>query len=374
LNIALAIVYAGMATMAVTNVIFLSRRPRQAKLPADPPLVSVIIPARNEAENLKRLIPSVLSQRYPKLEVIVYDDGSEDETWAIATGFGDRRLTVMRGAGPPPGWVGKVHALYQATRLAHGKVFLFLDADAEFRHADAVGQLVQRFLALPSPSLLSGLPRLRGGGQLLVSFITYVLLAFYPTPLARRIRHRLVGILNGQFWLIDRKLYLRYEPHQAHSNEVLEDVMIGRFFKEQGITTYMQNVQSELDVWMYRNHGAAWQGFRKNAYLVWGGTVVTWLFSVVALATVFLIGPVLVPWVLAALYVLKITTDRFAGVPFWVSLLTPVSFVLAAALQVDSALGHWFGKVQWKGRAVAGRSRRTTQGVAPTGPQSIGSS
>ncbi len=356
LNIALAIVYAGMATMAIANVIFLSRRPRKTTLPTDPPLVSVIIPARNETENLKRLIPSVLSQRYPKFEVIVYDDGSEDETWATATGFGDRRLTVMRGAGPPPGWVGKVHALYQATRLAQGQLFLFLDADAALRHPDALGDLVGRFSDLPSPSLLSGLPRLRGGGQLLVSFITFALLALYPTPVAPRIRHRLLGILNGQFWLIDRKLYLRYEPHKAHSNEVLEDVIIGRFFKEQGITTYMQNLQSELDVWMYRNHRDAWQGFRKNAYLMWGGTVPTFLLSMTMLGTVFLAGPVLVPWSLAAMYLIKITTDRFAGVPLWVSLLAPVSFVLAAILQFDSALGHWSGRVSWKGREVSGRT------------------
>ena len=151
LNIALAIVYAAMATLAVVNVVFLSRRPRKAGLPANPPVVSVIIPARNEAENLRRLIPTILSQSYPKLEVIVYDDGSEDETWDTATSFGDRRLTVMRGAGPPPGWVGKVHALYQASRIAHGDLFLFLDADTAFRHPEAVSDLVARFLALPSP-------------------------------------------------------------------------------------------------------------------------------------------------------------------------------------------------------------------------------
>lgn len=355
LSIALAIVYVGMATMTVVNVVFLSRPPRKADLPAEPPLVSVIIPARNEAENLQRLIPTVLSQRYPNFEVIVYDDGSEDETWSTATSFGDRRLTVLRGAGPPPGWVGKVHALYKATRIARGQLFLFLDADAAFRHPDAVSNLVRRFLDLPSPSLLSGLPRLRGGGQLLVSFITFALLALYPTPIAPRIRHRLLGILNGQFWLIDRGLYLRYEPHQAHSNEVLEDVIIGRFFKGQGITTRMQNLRHELDVWMYRDLGDAWQGFRKNAYLVWGGTVVTFLLSMSLLGAVFLAGPILVPWTLGAIYFIKITTDRFAGVPFWVSLLAPVSFVLAAILQFDSALGHWSGRVKWKGREVGRR-------------------
>lgn len=79
------------------------------------PFVSVLVPARNEAANLSRLLPSLLGQDYPKLELIVYDDASEDATPVILRRYSsDPRLRVLRGEGVPPGWVGKVHAL---TRL-----------------------------------------------------------------------------------------------------------------------------------------------------------------------------------------------------------------------------------------------------------------
>src|SRR5690606_21293785 len=132
-----------------TNGLWLRKMRRRVLPTATNRSVSVVIPARNEAENLRRLLPSLRSQSYPSFDVIVYDDQSDDGTWEVLHEVDDPRLRVMRGDGPAPGWLGKVHALYSATRGASGELLLFLDADAELKDPDALRRLVDRFESLP---------------------------------------------------------------------------------------------------------------------------------------------------------------------------------------------------------------------------------
>ena len=97
------------------------------------PLVSIIVPARNEAPRIRRCLRSLLAQDYPHLEIIVVDDCSVDETGAIARELAqqDPRLTVIRGAPLPSGWMGKAHALHQGYKQSSGEWLLFTDADTE---------------------------------------------------------------------------------------------------------------------------------------------------------------------------------------------------------------------------------------------------
>jgi glycosyltransferase involved in cell wall biosynthesis len=88
--------------------------------------VSIIVPARNEARNLPRLLPTLLSQAYPDFEVLVVDDASTDETAALAARAGAR---VLSTSGPPPGWTGKCNACWQGAQAARGEWLLFVDAD-----------------------------------------------------------------------------------------------------------------------------------------------------------------------------------------------------------------------------------------------------
>src|SRR5512143_2350494 len=86
-----------------------------AEPPPEPPLVSMIVPARDEEENIRRCVESLLAQSYPRFEVIVLDDRSSDKTPAILAELAqtDSRLTVLRGSELPQGWAGKPHALNQ---------------------------------------------------------------------------------------------------------------------------------------------------------------------------------------------------------------------------------------------------------------------
>ena len=350
----LAIVHAALFLTLLGNVFYLRRTRRQATA-SDVPLVSILIPARNEAANLRRLLPSLQAQDYPAFEVLLYDDESEDETWAVIQAAEDPRIRGVKSQGPPPpGWIGKVHALYQVTKHARGCLYFFLDADSELLDPGALRRIIERYLALPDDAVLTGMTLLRGGGQMLVSLVPNALLTGLPWPLVRRFRARSLGALNGQFWMIDADHYRRLDPFVHVKNEVLEDVQLGRYFKMQGLTPYLCDVTREMAVYMYRNHADAWRGFRKNAYLILGGQPLSFVLLFVLFFFTYVLAPFYSPWFLVSIYVLKASTDRLARFPFWVSLLAPISYLLSPFLQLDSAFNHWTGRVSWKGRRVGG--------------------
>src|SRR6267142_721755 len=101
--------------------------------PVDGPLVSVIVPARNESETIETVVGSVLATRYPHLELLVVDDRSTDDTAARVARIAahDSRLRLIHGEELPDGWYGKPWACVQGYRAARGEILLFTDADTK---------------------------------------------------------------------------------------------------------------------------------------------------------------------------------------------------------------------------------------------------
>ncbi len=336
-------------------------RGRSAEGLSAPARVSVLVPARNEEGNLALLLPSVLMQRGVEFELVVVDDASEDGTWAVLEAHADPRLVPVRSAGPPAGWVGKTHALHTAAARATGDAFVFLDADAVLRDDTALARLVGRWQRHGGDgTALTGLPRYldRGPTALLTSLVPFAVLAALPVPLVPTTASPAVSALNGQFWVVSAADYQRLAPHAAHADEVLEDVMIGRFLKRSGVRLHFDDVQPELAVRMYASFAEAWRGFRKNAYLLGGGSPGRFAGFFALYALSWVAPSVLWLWhpaglvALAALVLTKSIIDRVQGFPLWVTACAPLSLAMGAALMLDSALAHARGRVAWKGRSV----------------------
>jgi hypothetical protein len=337
------------------------RRNRLRGGPEAPVRVSVLVPARNEEATLAILLPSVLAQRGVAFEVVVVDDASEDGTWAVLERHADPRLVPVRSSGPPVGWVGKTHALHTAAARATGQVFVFLDADAALRDADALGRIVGRWQRQGGAgTALTGMPHYldRGPGALLTGLVPFAVAAGLPVPLVPRTASPAISALNGQIWAVGATDYRRLAPHAAHAGEVLEDVMIGRYLKRSGVRLHLVDLQGEVAVRMYGSFGEAWRGFRKNAYLLGGGTPVRFALFVALYTLVWVVpsvlwtvGPVgLAP--LATLVLIKGLVDRWQGFPLWTTACAPLALAFGAALQLDSALAHARGRVSWKGRSI----------------------
>jgi hypothetical protein len=350
----LAAFFAYVGVTLAVNAVHLRRAhltPDGAGGPA--PTVSVLVPARNEERNLRRLVPTLLAQDFPRFEILVCDDGSEDGTAELLRAVRDPRLRAIHVDGPPAGWVGKVHALYRATREATGAVFLFLDADVALTSPQSLSRLVARFRALPEPSVLTGFGRFRGGGLSLISLVPFVILGYVPQPLVPRVRIRRVGGMNGQCWMIRSADYRRLEPHLVHQAEVLEDIRIGQYLHQHGVTPRLFDLQRDFEVWMYAGFRDAWLGFRKNVYPFMGGTPIEFGIGWILYAVPFVLAPLVSPWFVAAWYALKLASDRLVRMPWHVTALALVTFVLGSVQQIDSAIAHWRGRVRWKGRNLA---------------------
>ncbi len=365
-----------VAIFAVHVAIFLWRCPRLLPgggVPTDAPLISIVVPARNEEANIERCIRSLLAQTYSNFEVIAVDDASTDATPQILARLaGHRRLRIVRSGPLPRGWTGKSHAVCEGVRWAGGAWLLFVDADVTLHP----GALDAAYLAAQRSG--AGLVSL-WARQELVGFwervVQPVLVGVgHATDPLQRVsspRHPGYAFANGQFILVERDAYERIGGHTVVRDEVVEDQMLSWHFKRAGYQMLMMDGTSVLSTRMYTSLSGIWEGWSKNNFLilkrnylmVLGGVLAAFLITVspFVLALVALLmsrfnyqvlGPLLVN--LAALATLLLTrwrARRFFGTPLRDYLWHPIGGLVFIGIIINSAYRHTFGRgVTWKGR------------------------
>jgi chlorobactene glucosyltransferase len=238
--------------------------------PPRAPLVSVIVPARNEARNIGRCVRSILSSRYPSLELIVVDDHSQDETAALAreAANGDSRLRVMSNPPLPNGWFGKQWACATGVHAARGELLLFTDADTE--HAPdllprAVNALLREDVGLLT---VAGHQETHGFWErLLQPQVFWMLLVRYGgTESVSRARRAEDVIANGQFLLVRRTAYETVGGHEAVRDKVAEDLALAQRFHRAGIQVRLLRGDDQLSTRMYASLSELIAGWGKNIY------------------------------------------------------------------------------------------------------------
>ena len=219
-------VLAGLALFFVNlilNLAALKRPSRKAALPADPPLVSVLIPARNEEENIQRCLTSILSQDYPNMEVLVLDDNSSDRTAEIVSGIceKDSRVQLIRGKPLPAGWAGKCFACHQLSQHARGSWLLFVDADT--RSQPHMIRSTLQLAILNKAAMLSGFPRQQVSGitqKIVIPILFYFLvMSWFPLWLFHSWKKPGPTLAIGQFLLFNREDYLRRSVATSRLNQ-----------------------------------------------------------------------------------------------------------------------------------------------------------
>jgi chlorobactene glucosyltransferase len=297
----------------------LAATPRLSRsLPLTPPVphVSVVIPARDEERDVALGVGSHLAQDYPDYEVIVVNDRSTDRTGEILASLGDSsgRLKVVEGSEPPPGWLGKPHALKLGAAAAHGELLLFVDADVVY-HRSALAEAVASLKALRA-DFLCLMPRMEAQGFWENVLMPYVIGAFFFGPgfLANLDWPRWFAVGGGAGNLIRREAYERLGGHEALKNSVVDDVRLAFAARRAGFRTRAVRAEDRVAVRMYRGFSEVWDGFSKNMAYCFNGAVGVLLALLTALTTLLAIAP---PLVLLA---------RLAGAP-----VTPRDVGLAAA-------------------------------------------
>jgi chlorobactene glucosyltransferase len=246
-----------------------SRTPNLSDAPvAGGELVSVIVPARNEAATIRTLLSSLLATRYHPVEILVVDDRSTDDTAAVISTFSDPRLRLIRGDELPQGWYGKPWACYQGFRAARGSLLLFTDADTH-HHPEllgrAVGALSQQGAGLVTVSPLQRCVTF--WERVVMPQIWFLLALRYHPPAVNRGRQERDVIANGQFILTTRQAYEAAGTHKVVSQEVAEDLALAQAYLRRGLKLHFAFAERLMETRMYQNLAQLIEGWSKNIYL-----------------------------------------------------------------------------------------------------------
>lgn len=237
--------------------------------PASARRVSVLIPARNEAANIRAALQSVLANRAVDLEVLVLDDQSTDATVAIANDVAraDPRLRLMTGRPLPDGACGKPWACAQLAEAATGDVLVFMDADVRLA-PDALARLTAE-LDSSRAAMISGVPfqiTRSVGERLVVPLIHFVLLGFLPIAAMRATTAPAFGAACGQLIAVSRDKYVGSGGHSRILASLHDGLTLARSFRRNGLRTDLTDVTRIASCRMYGNWREVREGFAKNAH------------------------------------------------------------------------------------------------------------
>ena len=339
--------------------------------PVEAGLVSVIVPARNEAATIETVVRSVLRSTYPRLELIVVDDGSTDATASIVSQLAaeDSRLRLLAGAPLPPGWYGKPWACQQGADAARGEILLFTDADT--RHepellARAVGALQRERADLVT---VAPFQRCESFWERVVMPQIWLLLGvrYHPAAVNRARAERDV-IANGQFILVPRASYEALGEHTAVRHEVAEDLALAQRCFRAGRKLHFAFAERLMETRMYHGLGPLVEGWSKNVYLggrrsfpnepalqalvpaMLGLAIAFWLVPPAALVLGAGTRFWAAAWLATAASALFWTLMSYGmRIPLWYGLFYPLGAAVALYIAARST---WRGrrKVEWRGR------------------------
>jgi glycosyltransferase involved in cell wall biosynthesis len=338
-------------------------------------VLSVIVPARNEAACLGDCLRSLTAQSDAGFvlgkdwELIVEDDQSTDATRAIAESFAG--VTVLAAPELPQGWTGKANACWAASRQARGQWLLFTDADTVHEPGNLRRALHEAERA--HAGLLSYSPRQQVQGLLqraLMPVIFAELATKYP-PQRVNDPASSVAAANGQFLLIARASYERTGGHAAVRAEILEDVALARRAKRAQAGLRFRYAPDAVSTRMYRSTDAMIEGWTKNLALLFPNTLRLALWRLAEFALVLGL-PLLALWLVFPVqrvavllwwgWRLSVVYARTAKAhfPFADTLLAPLGLPLFAGLLLRSWLQkNLRRKVDWKGRSYSTAPART---------------
>jgi hypothetical protein len=348
------------AVHAALNVVLL-RRP-----PADPPRVhrpvTVVLPVRDEAEQVAGCLEALLDQRgIDDLSVVVVDDGSTDGTADVVRSVTDPRVRLVPAGPPPPGWLGKPHACAVGAANVAGDdgVVAFVDADVRLfpdALAGAVAVLERHGLDLVSPWPR---PVARGPAERLVQpLVPWLWATTLPVRIAESSPRPSLAAATGQFLVLPRAAYERAGGHGAVRGEVLEDIALLRAVKRSGGRGGPIDGSRLAACRMYDGWPALRDGYAKSLWGAVGGSPVASSAAAAFLTAV---------WVLPAVAALRGSRAGLAGYaagvagravvaaatgsrPWPDALAHPVSVLVLDLLMVRSVVGHRRGTLTWRGR------------------------
>ncbi|PPA71333.1 glycosyltransferase [Jeotgalibacillus proteolyticus] len=339
------------------------------KLEPEPPtascgLVSIIVPARNEAHTIEKSIRSQLQQTYKPIEWILVNDRSTDGTGEIMENLAksDSRIHVQHVSSLPKGWLGKNYALHKGAELSAGNLLVFTDADILYE-PDLIAKAAAYFTR-NSLDHLTISPNLQARSFMLKGFISFFLFGFsyYKRPWNANRDHKKGGMGIGAFNMISRTSYQKMDGHQSIRMRPDDDLQLGILVKKHGFKQRMVTAITMLKVEWYPTVAEAVKGLEKNTFaglhysylLVAGAAAGVFISQFLPFITLFHSEAAIRLISAAAICALAVVylplTRRLTSYSSWHVILFPLSVCLFIfAICRASFLTLKRGGIQWRG-------------------------
>ncbi len=277
-QIACLLAYSCVVLLAVFRLFYCSRESKRIRFltPDHPrahwntvPLVSIMIPAKDEAAVIEQCVRSLMAQDYQRFEILVVDDRSTDDTPQIVQRLArvDGRIRLVRVHELPEGWAGKPHALDLCRRHARGEWFLFVDADT-LQNPSCLSVAMRECLneRLDMLSLMPGLELRSFWEKAVQPLASTCLMLLFPLSRVNNDAARDMGFANGQFILIKRSAYESSGGFAAVRNQIQDDIQFGRNIRQAGLKLRVAVGAAISKVRMYTSLAGILSGWSRIFY------------------------------------------------------------------------------------------------------------
>jgi glycosyltransferase involved in cell wall biosynthesis len=343
-----------LAGLTLISLINLMRAPRlklyKSQQSIEHEKVSVIIPARNEEQNIANILEDLNKQKKHITEIIVVDDGSTDTTATIAKQKGAKVITVHK----PQDWLGKQYACSQGTKAAKSKMLLFLDADVRLQ-PDAILAALQTMKQY-KVDLLSCFPQQQTftwGERLIVPLMHSLVLTTFPLRTVKTSSWTSLTAANGQCMLINKSALEKIGGWKQVKQELADDMALFLAAKRQQVPR-VTTVSRLISCRMYKTGKDAIQGFSKNIFAGFGKQPILSVFLATLYAAIYLVPLFISPVLAAGLIILQriavlITSSSKDIAQLVLGFIQPALYL---ALTLYASILIKKGKRQWKQRSV----------------------
>jgi chlorobactene glucosyltransferase len=353
--------------------------------PQEPPLVSIILPVRNQASTVRECVMSLVGIEYQNKEIIVVEGGSTDGTREILNGF-IPQIAILDEEPLPSGWVGKNWACHLGYKKSRGELLLFTDGDS-IHSTDSLTRSVS-FLQSEKAAMVTLAPAtiLRSFWERVLQPPIFLLIMILVGGKLVNDDRRANAIGNGQYMLFQREAYEKVGGHAAVRDKIVEDYSLARLLKKAKMRLRFVTAQDTLGVRMYASLREIWIGWRKNFYTVSQKRMLSIAIARIVLMFTFLVLPFIVlaygvslapsnllnPYLISGafmsflLWLGIMVLDRSIEISLGYALLFPVAILVYIGIGIDStlrgSLGYGFS---WKGRVYGKPIERQLEPAQP---------
>ncbi len=324
-------------------------------------LVSILIPARNEQDDILKLLNSIQQQDYKNIEVVILDDNSEDDTLQVINNFCVKHsnFKVVKGKPLPKGWLGKNFACHQLAEMANGNWLLFLDADEEIKDGLINNALYRMYLGkLSLLSLFTNQVTVSIGEKTVVPLMHFLLLNLLPLRLVKLTKIPSFSAASGQFMLFNRQHYKQFHWHQSVKEKVVEDVEIMKKVKQNGLNGEALLANGFIYCRMYKSYNESLKGFSKNILAGFNNSIIGLLMYIllVVLGPIFILvfgNFQLFYFALTLIIFSRVMISCLSGQNVLLNILYHPLQMLSLLILAFSSIKQSLSKtVSWKGRII----------------------